>query len=50
MGPHYSSIREEVADPEHRDGLSAVLDDEQHQEGVQREVRRRQEQQERQEP
>ena len=31
MGPHYSSLREEVADPEHRDGMSAVLDDEEHQ-------------------
>jgi hypothetical protein len=30
MGPQYSSIREEVADPEHRDGMSALLDDEQH--------------------
>ena len=29
-GPQYSNIREEVADPEHRDGMSALLDDEQH--------------------
>lgn len=34
MGPQYSSIREEVADPEHRDGMSALLDDEQHQRAV----------------
>jgi len=30
MGPQFSSIREEVADPEHRDGMSAALDDAQH--------------------
>jgi hypothetical protein len=34
MGPQYSSLSEEVADPEHRDGMSAVLDDEEHQENV----------------
>jgi hypothetical protein len=34
MGPKYSSIREEVADPEHRDGMSALLDDEQHDRSV----------------
>ena len=34
MGPRYSSVREEVADPEHRDGMSAVLDDEEHQRNV----------------
>jgi hypothetical protein len=34
MGPQYSSIRQEVADPEHRDGMSALLDDEQHQRAV----------------
>ena len=33
-GPQYSSIRQEVADPEHRDGMSALLDDEQHQRAV----------------
>jgi hypothetical protein len=41
MGAHYSSIREEVADPEHRDGLSALLDDEQHQRAVQEQARKR---------
>jgi hypothetical protein len=35
MGPQYSSIREEVADPEHRDGMSALLDDEQHERAIQ---------------
>jgi len=34
MGQQYSSIREEVADPEHRDGMSALLDDEQHERAV----------------
>jgi hypothetical protein len=34
MGPQFSSIGEEVADPEHRDGMSALLDDEQHEEAV----------------
>jgi mRNA degradation ribonuclease J1/J2 len=34
MGQQYSSIREEVADPEHRDGMSALLDDEQHDRAV----------------
>ena len=36
MGPQYSSIREEVADPEHRDGMSALLDDEQHQRAIEK--------------
>jgi hypothetical protein len=40
MGQHYASPREEVADPEHRDGLSAQLDDEAHQRGVQEWTRR----------
>jgi hypothetical protein len=34
MGSQFSSIREEVADPEHRDGMSALLDDEQHERAV----------------
>jgi len=34
MGQHYASPKEEIADPEHRDGLSALLDDEQHQRAV----------------
>jgi hypothetical protein len=33
-GPHYASPREEIADPEHRDGLSAQLDDQQHERAV----------------
>ena len=34
MGPQYSSLRQEVADPDHRDGMSALLDDEQHEQAV----------------
>jgi hypothetical protein len=34
MGQHYANPREEIADPEHRDGWSALLDDEQHQRAV----------------
>jgi hypothetical protein len=34
MGQHYASPKEEIADPEHRDGMSALLDDEQHQRAV----------------
>jgi hypothetical protein len=33
-GQHYASPKEEIADPEHRDGMSALLDDEQHQRAV----------------
>jgi hypothetical protein len=36
-----SSIRQEVADPEQRDGSSALLDDEQHERAVQEEATRR---------
>jgi hypothetical protein len=43
MGQHFSSIREEVADPEHRDGMSALLDDEQHERAVQEAAQRRNE-------
>ena len=34
MGRHYATPSEEAADLEHRDGLSAELDDDQHAEGV----------------
>lgn len=34
MGPHYASLKEELADPEHRDGLAALLDDEAHERAV----------------
>lgn len=42
MGPH-SSLREEVADPDHRDGMSALLDDEQHERAVQKAAERQRE-------
>jgi hypothetical protein len=41
LGPHFSSIKAEVADPEHRDGMSALLDDEQHERAVQEAAKRR---------
>jgi hypothetical protein len=34
MGQHFANPREETADPEHRDGMSAQLDDEEHQRAV----------------
>jgi len=34
MGSQFPNPREEFADPEHRDGLSAQLDDEQHRRAV----------------
>jgi hypothetical protein len=40
-GPQYGSMKAEVADPEHRDGMSAQLDDEQHRRAVEAEGRRR---------
>jgi hypothetical protein len=33
-GQHYANPRQEFSDPEHRDGMSALLDDEQHQRAV----------------
>jgi hypothetical protein len=36
MGEQFSSIREEVADPEHRDGMGALLDDAQHKRAVEK--------------
>lgn len=41
MGPHYGSLKEEVADPEHRDGLAAQLDDEAHERAVREQAARR---------
>jgi hypothetical protein len=41
LGPQYGSIKAEVADPDHRDGMSALLDDEQHRKAVKDEGRRR---------
>ena len=39
MGPHFASLKEEVADPEHRDGLAALLDDEAHERAVRKQAR-----------
>lgn len=41
MGLHYASIKEEVADPEHRDGLAATLDDDEHDRAVREQSRNR---------
>lgn len=41
MGQHYASLKEEMADPEHRDGLAALLDDEQHERAVREQTRKR---------
>jgi hypothetical protein len=43
LGPQFSDTSEEVADPEHRDGMSALLDDEQHERAVQSESKRQRE-------
>jgi hypothetical protein len=40
-GPQFASIKEEFADPEHRDGLSAQLDDESHRRAVEKAARKR---------
>jgi hypothetical protein len=40
MGQHYANPREETADPEHRDGMSAQLDDEEHQRAVSKQATR----------
>lgn len=34
MGAHYANPRDETADPEHRDGMAALLDDEAHERAV----------------
>src|SRR5881394_67131 len=36
MGRHYGSLREEIADPDGRDGASALLDDQAHYRRVER--------------
>jgi hypothetical protein len=41
MGAHYASPKEEIADPEHRDGMAALLDDESHERAVRGEARKR---------
>lgn len=39
-GPQFPSLKAEFADPEHRDGLGAVLDDAAHRRAVEEEARR----------
>ena len=34
MGSHFGSLKDEVADPEHRDGMAAQLDDDAHERAV----------------
>lgn len=34
MGRHYGSLKEEIADPDARDGTAALLDDEEHERNV----------------
>jgi hypothetical protein len=38
MGQQYANPEEETADPEHRDGLSAQLDEQQHQRAVRKQA------------
>jgi len=41
-GSGFSSVKEETADPGHRDGLAALLDDKAHERAVQKQSRERQ--------
>jgi hypothetical protein len=41
MGPGFASLKEEVADPEHRDGLAAMLDDAAHERALRKQERDR---------
>ena len=34
IGSHFANLKEEIADPEHRDGMAALLDDEAHERAV----------------
>jgi hypothetical protein len=40
-GPQFPSVKAEFADPEHRDGLSALLDDEAHERAVREAAKKR---------
>jgi hypothetical protein len=42
MGPGFSSLKQEIANPENRDGTAALLDDEAHDEAVRDQTRKRQ--------
>lgn len=39
MGPHYAGVKDEVADPENRDGAAALLDDEAHDRAIEKQKR-----------
>lgn len=39
MGQHFASLKDEVADPEHRDGMAALLDDDAHERAVREQAR-----------
>jgi hypothetical protein len=39
MGPGFGSLKQEVANPENRDGAAALLDDEAHAEAVRKQAR-----------
>lgn len=41
MGAHYADPKEEIADPGHRDGMAALLDDDAHQRAVRKAARKR---------
>jgi hypothetical protein len=42
MGPGFSSVKQEVSNPENRDGAAALLDDEAHEQAVREQTRNRQ--------
>ena len=42
MGPGFASLKQEVANPDNRDGAAALLDDEAHEEEVREQTRNRQ--------
>jgi hypothetical protein len=41
MGAHYANPKEEIADPGHRDGMAALLDDGAHERAVRKASRKR---------
>jgi hypothetical protein len=42
MGPGFSSVKQEIANPENRDGTAALLDDEAHDKAVRGQTQKRQ--------
>jgi hypothetical protein len=42
MGPGFASLKQEVSDPENRDGAAALLDDEAHEKAVREQTPNRQ--------